>query len=84
VNGKMLWFNEAKDHGFIEADTGERVYVHRSAFLDDGAPVGRCKGLPVKFTATQAATGDLHAAGVSVIPDADQRRATRHYTGRLR
>jgi cold shock CspA family protein len=76
VRGKMLWFNEAKDHGFIETDDGERLYVQRSGFLEGQAPVGRCAGLPVQFDVAEVA-GDRTAVGASLIPEPDQRRA--HY-----
>ena len=84
MNGKMLWFNEAKHFGFIEAETGERIRVHRSDFLDGHAPVGRCKGLAVQFTLAGDEGGYL-AIAVSRVPETDQRRATRHHNaGRLR
>jgi hypothetical protein len=31
TTGTMLWFDEAKNYGFILTDDGERLYVHRSA-----------------------------------------------------
>jgi CspA family cold shock protein len=80
VNGKMLWFNEEKDFGFIEAETGERVYVHRSSFVDGHVPVGRCKGLVVTFAVAQGEHGQV-AVEVSHPPETDQRRATRHHNG---
>ena len=80
VKGKMLWFNEEKDYGFIEADTGERVYVHRSAFVAGHAPVGRCKGLAVVFAVEPGEDG-LVAAEVLQPEEVDQRRATRHHNG---
>ena len=84
MQGKMLWFNEAKGYGFIEAGTGERIYVHRDAFLDGHAPVGRCKGLAVEFTLA-GDEGEYLAAAVSRVPEQEQRRTTRHHTsGRLR
>jgi len=42
VNGTMLWFDEAKDFGFILTEEGERISVHRSGFLPGETPVGRC------------------------------------------
>jgi cold shock CspA family protein len=76
VNGKMLWFNEAKGYGFIEAESGERVYVRGSAFLVGHAPIGRCKGLAVRFALESG-----EAAEVTQEPYVDQRRATRHHNG---
>jgi len=45
----MIWFNEAKDFGFILTEEGERLYVHRSDFLPGEIPIGRCAHLPVRF-----------------------------------
>ena len=82
MRGKMLWFNEAKDHGFIETDEGERLYVQRSGFVEGRAPVGRCAGLPVQFDIADD-SGDRSAVGASLIPEPDQRRARyRHGRGR--
>ena len=52
VNGTMLWFDEAKDFGFILTEEGERISVHRSGFLPGEAPVGRCARRAVRLTAT--------------------------------
>jgi cold shock CspA family protein len=76
----MLWFNEAKDFGYILAESGERVYVHRSAFVEGHAPVGRCKGRPVQFTPVPHGDG-WSALAVSLPAADDQRRATRRQTG---
>lgn len=76
----MLWFNEAKDYGYIEGEAGERVYVHRSAFRDGHTPVGRCKGLAVEFTMS-GSEGSYLAAEVSQVAADDQRRAIRRHGG---
>jgi cold shock CspA family protein len=81
VNGKMLWFNEVRGEGLIESDTGERVLVDRSAFVG-GAPVGRCKGREVEFTATAGQDGWV-VAEASLVPERSPRRATRHNGARL-
>jgi len=67
VNGKMLWFNEAKGYGFIEAETGERVYVRGSAFLAGHTPIGRCKGLAVRFALE---SGEASAGACADIDEA--------------
>ena len=52
VNGTMLWFDEAKDFGFILTEEGKRNSVHRSGFLPGEGPVGRCARRVVRLTAT--------------------------------
>jgi hypothetical protein len=49
MRGKMLWFNEAKDHGFIMTDAGERLSVLGAGFAGGVRPVGRCADLIVTF-----------------------------------
>jgi CspA family cold shock protein len=77
----MLWFNEAKGYGFIETETGERLYVHESAFIAGQAPVGRCSGLAVEFSRSLGESGYV-ATHVSRQPEVDQRRTTRHNSAR--
>ena len=36
MRGQMLWFNEAKDHGFIMTDEGERLAVAGNGFAQGG------------------------------------------------
>jgi hypothetical protein len=74
--GTMLWFDEAKDYGFILTEAGERLYVDRDGFLERAAPVGRCARLPVEFSVIER-DGARIAVDVSLIPDAPQRRARR-------
>jgi len=81
VNGKMLWFNEVRGQGLIESETGERVLVDRRAFAG-GAPVGRCRGREVEFTALAGKDGWV-VAEASLVPDRDHRRATRHNASRF-
>jgi hypothetical protein len=38
----MLWFDEAKDYGFILTEDRERLYVDRDGFVERAAQVGRC------------------------------------------
>jgi hypothetical protein len=52
VSPTMLWFDEAKDFGFILTEEGERISVHRGGFLPGQAPVGRCPRRAVRLTAT--------------------------------
>ncbi len=32
--GKVKWYNEVKGFGFIESETGEDIFVHRSGLVD--------------------------------------------------
>ena len=49
MRGKMKWFNEEKDHGYIETEEGERLYIAGTGFADGKRLKGRCAGLEVEF-----------------------------------
>jgi hypothetical protein len=49
MRGKMLWFNDAKDLGFIMTDEGERLSVLGSGFAAGHRPEGRCARQVVTF-----------------------------------
>jgi hypothetical protein len=49
MRGEMLWFNEAKDHGFIRTEEGERLAVGGDGFAAGERPVGRCAHKVVTF-----------------------------------
>jgi hypothetical protein len=72
----MLWFDEAKDFGFILTEAGERIAVHRSGFLPGETPVGRCARRPVRLTAT-VQNGKRVAIDVSMAPEVAHGRARR-------
>ena len=72
----MLWFDEAKDFGFILTEEEERLYVHRDGFVDGAAPVGRCARRPVCLTVTER-DGKRMATEVSLVADESPRRARR-------
>jgi hypothetical protein len=76
VNGTMLWFDEAKDYGFILTDAGERLYVDRDGFVDRAAPVGRCARLPVRLSVAER-DGARIAIEVSLVPEQSHGRARR-------
>ena len=61
----MLWFDEAKDYGFILTEDEERLYVNRDGFVD-GAPVGRCARLPVRLMVAER-DGRRMATEVSLV-----------------
>jgi len=49
MRGEMLWFNQAKDHGFIMTDDGERLVVAGDGFAVGEKPSGRCAHKVVTF-----------------------------------
>jgi hypothetical protein len=76
----MLWFDEAKDYGFILTDEGERLYVDRAGFVDGAAPVGRCARLPVELRIDERDEKRI-AVDVSLVPEEPRRRARRRSSG---
>jgi cold shock CspA family protein len=74
MRGEMVWFNEAKEHGFITTEDGERLYVHQSGFAPGTAPVGRCGGRAVTFERIEDESG-IRAVDVAFVDEADARRA---------
>ena len=76
VKGAMLWFDEAKDYGFILTDQGERLYVDRNGFVDGAAPAGRCARLPVELSIGER-DGKRIAIDVSLVSEEPPRRARR-------
>jgi cold shock CspA family protein len=76
MRGTMLWFNDEQDHGVIEAADGERLQVGGAEFAAGIRPVGRCRGTAVDFSVVEG--DERHAAAVSFVPEAAQRRARRH------
>ena len=76
MRGAMLWFDEAKDYGFILTDDGERLYVDRAAFVDGAAPVGRCARRPVELRIEERG-GTRTAVDVSLVREEAPRRARR-------
>ena len=81
MQGKMLWFNEQKEHGFILTDEGERLYVHRNGLSPGEVPVGRCAHLVVQFEVVEE-NGQRMAAGVSAISKDPSPRARRRGASR--
>lgn len=80
MNGTMLWFDEAKDFGFILTDDGERLYVHRSGFLPGECPVGRCARRPVQLRISEQ-DGKRIAVDVSMSREEVHGRARRRSSG---
>jgi len=77
VKGTMLWFDEAKDYGFLLTDGGERLRVDRDDFIGGAAPVGRCAQRPVSLSVGER-KGEPIAIEVSLVREESQRRARRH------
>ena len=74
MRGKMLWFNEVKDLGFILTDEGERLSVLGDGFAGGNRPQGRGNQLRVSFEITETA-GDRHATNVAPVDDPSSPRA---------
>jgi cold shock CspA family protein len=74
MRGKMLWFNEAKDLGFILTDEGERLSVLGPGFAGGVRPQGRCAHAVVTFEISENGEG-RQAENVVLVPEASQRRA---------
>jgi hypothetical protein len=74
MRGTMLWFNEAKDYGFILTEEGERLSVLGPAFAGGERPKGRCAEAVVTFEVTES-EGRRQADGVAFVPEVAARRA---------
>jgi cold shock CspA family protein len=82
ARGTMIWFNNAKDLGFIASAKGERLAVRGEDFRDGSRPQGRCGGRIVAFRAEGEGPG-ARALDVVFVDDAAPRRArTRRSAGR--
>lgn len=77
MRGKMLWFNEEKDHGFIATAEGERLHLPGSGFEGGKRLRGRCAGLEVEFEVTERG-GERMATGCVPVEEVVPRRARRH------
>ena len=75
MRGRMLWFNEEKNLGQIEAEDGERLEVRGEHFASGWRPAGRCSGTIVSFG---VAEGDVRTAlDVTLVPEIVGQRARR-------
>jgi cold shock CspA family protein len=76
VQGKLIWFNPEKRHGFIRTEDGERLLVEESGFEPGHLLGDRCAGTPLTFERQGSeADGEPRAVRVSVVPEIVPRRA---------
>jgi hypothetical protein len=76
MRGTMLWFNDDKDFGVIEAADGERLEVSGADFASGVRPVGRCRGTAVDFSVAEG--DERHVATVRFVTEVAPRRARLH------
>jgi hypothetical protein len=81
MQGQMLWFNEARDEGFIRTDEGERLAVAGTSFAGEERPVGRCAHKIVSFEVDES-NDTRQAQNVLFVPDVAVRRARRRSASR--
>ena len=81
MRGQMLWFNEARDHGFIMTDEGERLAVAGIGFAGEERPVGRCAHKVVSFEIDES-MDTRQAQNVVFVPEVSVRRARRRGASR--
>jgi cold shock CspA family protein len=74
MRGKMIWFNEKKDLGFIRTDDDERLSVLGPAFAGGKRPQGRCAEAVVSFEISET-NGDRQAENVVLVEEEAPRRA---------
>jgi len=67
MRGKMIWFNEVKDYGFIMTDDGERLSVLGTGFAEGARPEGRCAEMIVAFEVDDS-SGTRQAEKVVFVP----------------
>ncbi|MGZ4438960.1 MAG: hypothetical protein ACXVZN_01140 [Gaiellaceae bacterium] len=79
----MLWFNEAKNQGFILTDEDERLPVSGDGFAHGERPVGRCAQRAVTFDVDDS-EGTRRAKNVVFASDPAARRARSRGGSRVR
>jgi cold shock CspA family protein len=81
MRGQMLWFNDKKDHGFIQTDEGERLRVDGPGFAAGERPEGRCAQKVVTFQIEESDEG-RRAQNVAFEREVVARRARLRGSGR--
>jgi cold shock CspA family protein len=83
MRGVMLWFNPAKQHGFVRTEEGERLLVEVDGFADGHLLGDRCAGTHVEFERQPAEVeGGFRAVEVRVVQEVTGGRARSHRGGR--
>ena len=57
AQGKVKWFNRVKGYGFIEAEDGQDVFVHRTAIQAVGKTQTLNENDPVTFDIVEGERG---------------------------
>ena len=81
MRGRMLWFNEAEDYGFILTEEGERLSVLGSGFAGGTRPEGRCARTVVTFELKETEAGGRQAQDVVFVREVAARRARLRHRG---
>jgi CspA family cold shock protein len=64
ARGKVKWYNDKKNYGFLTTDDGKDVFVHKSALVDANAIL--TEGQEVEFEVKNSPKG-LQAADVKIV-----------------
>jgi hypothetical protein len=75
MEGTMIWFNPAKEHGFIRTDEGERLRIDAAGFAPGTVLGDRCRGTRVRFHRMPGEQDEARAVDVSLVPLLAPRRA---------
>ena len=67
MSGQVKWFNNEKGYGFIDYITGEDIFVHYSAIIQDGYKT-LSEGQRVEFDLIETPKG-LQAINVVAMSD---------------
>jgi hypothetical protein len=74
MQGRLIWFNPAKRHGFIRTEDGERLLVEEAGFEPGHLLGDRCGGTLLTFERVENGEAP-QAVHVSVVPPAVGNRA---------
>jgi cold shock CspA family protein len=74
MNGRLIWFNPDKRHGYIRTEDGERLLVKEDGFMPGHMCGDRMAGTPLTFERADTADG-AEAVGVCIVSHSEPRRA---------